>query len=79
MDERKVLYANRFRVTVGDLETQLLFELESPVVNEETGEIIGVETQSVADIRMNSKLAKQLCNALPEQLNEYEKVFGPLN
>lgn len=78
MDERKVLYANGFRIAIGVLETQLCFEIETPVIDKETGKLTGVETQEVADIRLNHILAKQLCDVLQEQLEEYEKKAEPL-
>lgn len=78
MDEHITAYSNNFRVLIGVTEAQLIFRLETPVIDDSTGSITGVSLQNVADIRLNPIMAKELCLALQQQLKSYESQFGPL-
>ena len=46
-----IIYANGFRVSIGGLETQLMFKLESPVIDENDN-ISGV---SLKDVRYKNQ------------------------
>ena len=78
MDEKKFIYANGFRTTMGMLEMQIVFKVDSPIIDESTGEMMGVTTEQVADLRISPTIAKQLCLALQHQVAEYEKSFGQI-
>lgn len=79
MDERQVTYANAFRSTMGLLETQIVFGLETPLINDETGVVEEVMVESVVDLRINPVIAKQLAMVLTKQVEDYEKQFGKIN
>ena len=78
MDERKVVYTNGFRTTMGMLETQLVFKIESPVIEDASGKVVSIQSQDLVDLRMSPAIAKQLCVALGQQIAEYEKNFGQI-
>ena len=73
-----VIYANGFRMAVNASEVQLLLREETPIIDEEKNEITGVEKTNVADIRISPILAKNLCNKLQAQIDEYEKNYGTI-
>ena len=74
----KVFYANGFRVTMGPAEVQMSMHIESPVIDENTNQVIRVEKSEVADVRMSPYVAKLLLNALASSVENYEKEFGEL-
>lgn len=78
MNEHGIIYANGFRIALGAFETQLTFRIETPIIDNATGDIIDVAQHEVADIRINPSLAKHLCAILQQQLDEHERQFGPL-
>ena len=73
-----IIYANGFRVSIGGLETQLMFKLESPVVDENDN-ISGISLKDVADIRINIALAKQLSEILKNAIDDYENQNNEVN
>lgn len=79
MDTNSPIYSNSFRITSGALETQLLFKLESPVINEANNSVDGSTEVNVADIRLNSVMAKELYLRLKEQIETYEQKYGVIN
>lgn len=69
-----IVYVNGFSVAMSALETQINLRCDSPIIDKESGAIIGVNLQVVADVRMNPKLARELCEKLSEQLDAYDDL-----
>lgn len=79
MNEREIIYANGFRITMGLMEAQIVLKVDTPIISEEQSTINGVETKEVADVRLNPSLAKQLYMALKQHIDIYEQNFSSLN
>ena len=77
MNERKIVYANGFRIAMGAMETQILLRIDTPIIDEQN-QFTKIEMEDVADIRINPSLAKQLYLALQQHIEVYEKNFGTL-
>lgn len=77
MDTNNTIYANGFRIAFSQLESQILFKLETPVFDE-ANNIVSVTEVDVCDIRLNPALAKELYTKLGEQLDSYETSFGKI-
>ncbi|MCM1127708.1 MAG: DUF3467 domain-containing protein [Lachnospiraceae bacterium] len=71
------IYANGFRIAFSQLESQILFKLETPVFDE-TNNIAGATEVDVSDIRLHPALAKELYTKLGEQIDIYETNFGKI-
>ena len=73
-----VIYANGFRTAMNLSEVQILFRVETPVIDEEKNEITGNNSVNVADIRLSPIIAKDLCAKLQAQIDDYEKHVGTI-
>lgn len=68
MQDNDIIYANSFSVATNDFgEVVIVLEVTTPLF--ENGSISSVSTQKVADIRLNMKVAKMLCDTLNEEIN----------
>lgn len=76
MNENKRCYTNSVQMMMSELEFRILFGIEEPVI--EDGKVVSVKTETVSDIRMNPKLAKQMIGLIQEHVENYEKIFGEL-
>lgn len=79
MDANNTIYSNAFRIAINSLETQILFKLETPVINEAENTITGSTQINIADIRLHPKMAKELYIKLKEQIDFYEENYGKIN
>lgn len=77
MDTNNTIYANGFRIAFSQLESQILFKLETPVFDE-ANNITDVTEVDVSDIRLHPALVKELYTKLGEQLDIYETRFGKI-
>ncbi|MBP5385671.1 MAG: DUF3467 domain-containing protein [Lachnospiraceae bacterium] len=71
------IYANGFRVAVSQMETQLMFRVDTPQFDEKD-QMTGIERKDVADIRISPILAKTLRDILVQHVDAYEKQFGEI-
>ena len=71
-----LIYANGYRVTITDKETQLLLRVESPIVDEEKNEISGTTVVNVADVRMSTGIAKELYLSLKGHFECFNEGTG---
>lgn len=62
-----LIYVNAFRLVQNDVETQIVLKVETPIVNEENNTIEGTKVIDVADVRMNTSMARQLYMSLKER------------
>lgn len=71
------IYVNGFRIAISQIETQIMFRVDSPVYDENQ-QFVGVSQSNVADIRISPILAKTLSKMLDQNVKEYEKQFGEI-
>ena len=71
------IYANGFRVAVSQIETQLMFRVDTPRFDEKD-QMVAIERKDVADIRISPILAKTLRDILAQHVEAYEKQYGEI-
>ncbi|MCM1543151.1 MAG: DUF3467 domain-containing protein [Blautia sp.] len=76
MNENRRCYTNSIQMMMSELEFRIVFGIEEPII--EDGKVVSVKTETVSDIRMNPKLAKQMIGLIQEHVENYEKNFGEL-